>query len=100
MALGMLCLGLMAGPWALVAFPFVAAGYTIALRNIHRGLPENAGHPKFYYAAATLCFAAITTDPVLMIANMINAVYLVVFEFRLMRQSLCSLRPVFVKARS
>ncbi len=83
MAAGMLCLGLMAGAAALIIFPFVAIGYVIALQNIRHARPEYHRHPKLWYAAGTLGFAGIASDPLLVLANLINAVCLVVIEHRL-----------------
>ena len=83
MAAGMLCLGLMAGIEALIVFPFVAIGYMIALGNIRHGRREYHGHPKLWYAAGTLGFAGIAVDPWLVLANLINAVCLIVIEHRL-----------------
>lgn len=88
MAAGMLCLGLMAGWQAIVAFPFVAVGYWRALQNIRAGAPEYRGHPKLWYAAATLCFAAIAGNPWLVAANILNAACLAALEHRLTPQGL------------
>lgn len=84
MAAGMLVLGLMAGWQAMVAFPFVAVGYIRALGNIRDGAPEYRGHPKLWYALATVSFALVTTNPWLMAANVLNAACLVALEYRLM----------------
>lgn len=93
MAAGMLCLGLIAGPLALLALPFVVAGYALALRGLYRGRPEWHNHPKLYYAAATLVFAAVAADPWIVAANVLNALCLVTIEHRLTPGGLWRLLP-------
>lgn len=88
MAGGMLCLGLMTGLTALVIFPFVAIGYALALGNIRHNRAEYHGHPKLWYAAATLGFAALSPDGWLVAANLINAACLIAIEHRLTPQGL------------
>lgn len=80
---GMLCLGLMAGAQALIMLPFMLMGYAITLGNIRHQRPEHHGHPKLFYAAATLGFAAFSPDGWLLLANIINAACLVSIEHRL-----------------
>lgn len=85
MAGGMLCIGLMTGPYALALFPFVYFGYRQTLANLRQGQPEYTGHPKLWYAIATLGFAGLAAgDVVLCTANILNAIYLVILEAHLM----------------
>lgn len=80
---GMLCLGLMAGTQALILAPLLVVGYGITLSNVRHARPEHYLHPKLWYAAATLGFAALSPDGWLLLANVLNAVCLIVIEHRL-----------------
>lgn len=80
---GMLCLGLMTGAQALIMLPFLMVGYGMTLHNVRHQRPEHTAHPKLWYAAATLGFAAISPDYALLCANLLNAACLIVLEHRL-----------------
>ncbi len=85
---GMFFLGLMAGLQALALLPLLVMGYAITLSNIRHARPEHHRHPKLWYAAATLGFAAISPDGWLVFANVLNAICLVALEHRLTPQGL------------
>ncbi len=101
MAGGMLCIGLMTGPYALALFPFVFLGYRQTLKNLRQGQPEYTGHPKLWYALATLGFAGLAAgDVVLFTANILNAIYLVILEAHLMPGGISAQYQRFAFARS
>ena len=80
---GMLCLGLMTGASALILAPLLVTGYALTLSNVRHARPEYHNHPKLWYAAATLGFAAISPDGWLLFANILNAACLIALEHRL-----------------
>lgn len=90
---GMTCLGLMTGLDALMILPLLVVGYVLTLRNLKNNLPEHHTHPKLWYAAATLGFAALSPDGWLLAANIINAACLVAIEHRITPYGLFA--PVF-----
>ncbi len=85
-ALGMTCIGLMAGSTSLFVLPVIAIGYFIAIQNVIHHRPEHKNHPKAYYALGYIIFSLIAfSNGGLNVASgsLVCAFYLMLIEWNL-----------------
>lgn len=85
-ALGMTCIGLMAGSTSLLVLPVIAVGYFIAIQNVIHHRPECQNHPKVYYALGYIIFSLIAfSNGGLNVAggSLVCAIYLMIVEWNL-----------------